>query len=1196
MADIGIKLTAQDNTKSAFDSVGRNLANIQTSAASVAGALAGIGIGISVGGFVAMTRAIVDGLDAMNDLKDATGASIENISALEDVARRSGASFDTVSTALVKLNQGLNAAKPGSETENAIKAIGLSVKDLKALDPAEAFQKVAVALSGFADDANKARLTQELFGKSLKEVAPLLKDLAESGQLNATVTTAQAEEAEKLNKEFFNLSKNATDLGRALVKDLVPSLNNLALEMAAIKKTSNGFFDGFLTQLSQNPFKTAGENAAKYRKEIDSLELSRIRLTKAGNSTAGIDEEIATLRRRQAYFREVELQTTRFNDADNTDAVARRFTRDRPTLNLPDQSAAKEAAAAAKALAEQNRELEKEKALLATLSGFSADYEEQLGRLGRIREKGNISLTEYVQLVTELNAKQPAIKANLDAEAKAMAAIEKANMAALESRLKYVASLGTGLEKLQQETTSQQEYIDRLGLSKEAVAELDAAKLESQAVILDLIAIKELDKNLDEEQFELYKKQSAELRKQAALKVQGSIKESQLEIEKEITAERKRGWEETDRIARDVFTNWATDGGNAAQKIGDTLKKALLSAVYEATLKPLVMQVYASVAGAGGGGSIAGTALQAATGGSGGGASGLLGLAGSAGGLFGSGFNAGLGAVFGEAGTLGGLSAGTTALGAGNIAGGLGTLAGVAAPYIAGLTLLKSLTDYSVESRGNGLTATLGGATGLPSGSVGMYNEFSQSSSGILSGGNTINRDWSVADQGVADYIAGSVQRITASNRAYADALGLSSESINSFTKNIEVSLTGLDAAGQQAAIDAALSTFAAEQAAATYGDALTSVARDGETTTQTLQRLGAELSGTNAMFADLGYSLFDVSVAGASAASTLVAAFGDLQTAQAQLGSFYQNFYSQDEQQANTYRTVQADLATAGINLTTEQLRSATRADIRAAVDGLAGNTSTEQGAAQYAAAVRAANTLASVKPVETVAQQAAPTVAPLPGATQSGGIPYVDATDTALTAWEEATAAIVDAMRDLRVTLLDSGPDSFAKLQAQFVIETASAKAGNVAAAQELPELVRSLSAASKDQFTSGVQRDLFIARLIQSLGEVAGVGGAGANLSIPRFAAGGYHRGGWAIVGEEGPELVNMPSARVFNANDTRSMLGGGTDPAVLEELRALRAAMDGIRASNNSIAASSSKTAQVLDTASKGGQPIGTKVIT
>lgn len=210
MADVGIKISAQDNTKTAFDSVGRNLGNIQTAAASVAGSLAALGVGISVGGFVAMTKEIVTGLDAMNDLKDATGSTIENISALEDVALRTGSSFETVSTALTKLNKALSSAKPDSDTERAIKAIGLSVKDLKELDPAEAFQKIAVGLSGFADDANKARLVQELFGKSLKEVAPLLKDLAESGKLNSTVTTAQAEAAEKLNKQIFNLQKKRT--------------------------------------------------------------------------------------------------------------------------------------------------------------------------------------------------------------------------------------------------------------------------------------------------------------------------------------------------------------------------------------------------------------------------------------------------------------------------------------------------------------------------------------------------------------------------------------------------------------------------------------------------------------------------------------------------------------------------------------------------------------------------------------------------------------------------------------------------------------------------------------------------------------------------------------------------------------------------------------------------------------------------
>ena len=100
MADIGIKLTAQDNTKAAFDSVGRNLANIQTASASVAGALAGIGVGISVGGFVTMTKQIIDGLDALNDLKDATGATdLGNHQAALKMVTMQGGVFGAVSNA-----------------------------------------------------------------------------------------------------------------------------------------------------------------------------------------------------------------------------------------------------------------------------------------------------------------------------------------------------------------------------------------------------------------------------------------------------------------------------------------------------------------------------------------------------------------------------------------------------------------------------------------------------------------------------------------------------------------------------------------------------------------------------------------------------------------------------------------------------------------------------------------------------------------------------------------------------------------------------------------------------------------------------------------------------------------------------------------------------------------------------------------
>lgn len=192
------------------------------------GALGGLVAGLSVGASVAFFRNIVDGIDALNDLADATGSSVENLSALEDVAARTGTSMETVGGAVIKLNKTLADAKPGSDAAKALEALGLSAKELKALDPAVALQRTAVALAGFADDGNKARLTQELFGKSLREVAPLLKDLAESGRLNATVTTAQAKAAEAFNIELFKIQKNAADLARVLAGPIVEGINQTA--------------------------------------------------------------------------------------------------------------------------------------------------------------------------------------------------------------------------------------------------------------------------------------------------------------------------------------------------------------------------------------------------------------------------------------------------------------------------------------------------------------------------------------------------------------------------------------------------------------------------------------------------------------------------------------------------------------------------------------------------------------------------------------------------------------------------------------------------------------------------------------------------------------------------------------------------------------------------------------------------------
>ncbi len=43
------------------------------------------------------------------------------------------------------------------------------------------------------------------------------------------------------------------------------------------------------------------------------------------------------------------------------------------------------------------------------------------------------------------------------------------------------------------------------------------------------------------------------------------------------------------------------------------------------------------------------------------------------------------------------------------------------------------------------------------------------------------------------------------------------------------------------------------------------------------------------------------------------------------------------------------------------------------------------------------------------------------------------------------------------------------------------------------------------------------------------------------LPKFAGGGTHSGGWAMVGEQGPELAYMPPARIYTAGQSAQMMG-------------------------------------------------------
>jgi hypothetical protein len=243
---------------------------VEVAWSKASGLIGGVFAGIGVSGLVNFSRELINGIDALNDFADATGSSVQNASALEDIARRTGSSLSEVEGILVKFNQTLKDAEPNKGASLILKRLGLDAEALKKIDPAEALRQTAVAFTGFAVDGDKARIVQELFGKSVREAAPFLKDLAEKGELNATVTRQQAEEAERLNKAIFGLQKDFTDLSRSIAGDLIPEMSSLLTLFKALQE-GPGLFAAFKQSLFVS-FDAPADGLKHYTQELKLLD------------------------------------------------------------------------------------------------------------------------------------------------------------------------------------------------------------------------------------------------------------------------------------------------------------------------------------------------------------------------------------------------------------------------------------------------------------------------------------------------------------------------------------------------------------------------------------------------------------------------------------------------------------------------------------------------------------------------------------------------------------------------------------------------------------------------------------------------------------------------------------------------------------------------------------------------------------
>lgn len=188
---------------------------------------------------------------------------------------------------------------------------------------------------------------------------------------------------------------------------------------------------------------------------------------------------------------------------------------------------------------------------------------------------------------------------------------------------------------------------------------------------------------------------------------------------------------------------------------------------------------------------------------------------------------------------------------------------------------------------------------------------------------------------------------------------------------------------------------------------------------------------------------------------------------------------------------------------------------------------------------------------------------------------------------AWQSVTDSIFEEVRRIR-GLASNDAMNYAKAQYEFNAATEKARSGDQAAAKSLPQLSQTLLELANNQASSLVELRRIQMLTAASL-EQTGRGLASTyGLAVPAYANGGSYQGGLALVGENGPELINFSqSGQVYNANATASMLA---NTQLVDLVRALNDNITELRYEVRADVTHNAKTAKILDRAMKDGETL------
>jgi len=386
------------------------------------------------------------------------------------------------------------------------------------------------------------------------------------------------------------------------------------------------------------------------------------------------------------------------------------------------------------------------------------------------------------------------------------------------------------------------------------------------------------------------------------------------------------------------------------QSIIDTFKNMIVTMVTTAARNQILFSMGIT------GGGIGGAAQAAVAPGGGGILSGLLGGGGGGGGLLGgiSGALGTIGANFGAGfmssvyGGLGGLTGAVSGgLSVGGLAGISTAIGAVAAPLLA-VAAVFSFFKKKTKELDAGLRIT---TTGMDS----LIQSFQTIETKRFWGlSKKVRTSFTDLDEATAGPLERVITDLQMGVVGATKALGIGASVFDDFTSSITVSTKGMSDADAQKTVEEALQGFGDDFAGMVPG--LEALQQEGEGAYDALTRLSTSLGAANTVLDTLGAALYEISLSGAAAASSLVQAFGGLDQFNADTTAYYAGFYTEQERFDTATRQLTEALGDLGQKL------PETRAQFRAIVE--AQDLSTESGRKMFASLVSLAGQLDLVLP----------------------------------------------------------------------------------------------------------------------------------------------------------------------------------------------------------------------------------------